>query len=51
MQPGDVYQTYADVSGLERDFGIKPKTSLREGLSRYAKWYKEFYGMYGDKRA
>jgi len=44
MQQGDVYQTYADVSGLEKDFGIKPETSLKEGLSRYAKWYKEFYG-------
>ena len=43
MQPGDVYQTYADVSELERDFGFRPKTSLKEGLSRYAKWYKEFY--------
>ena len=44
MQQGDVYQTYADVSELEKDFGIRPETSLREGLSRYAKWYKEFYG-------
>ena len=44
MQQGDVYQTYADVSALEEDFGIRPETSLKEGLSRYAKWYKEFYG-------
>lgn len=43
MQPGDVYQTYADVSELEKDFGFRPKTSLKEGLSRYAKWYKSFY--------
>lgn len=43
MQPGDVYQTYADVSALEKDFGFRPKTSLKEGLSRYAKWYKTFY--------
>lgn len=43
MQPGDVYQTYADVSELEKDFGFRPKTSLREGLSHYAKWYKAFY--------
>ncbi len=43
MQPGDVYQTYADVSDLVNDFGFKPSTSLKDGLSRYAKWYKEFY--------
>ena len=44
MQPGDVPVTYADVSELERDFGYKPKTSLREGLRNFAEWYKEFYG-------
>ncbi|MDE7323868.1 MAG: GDP-mannose 4,6-dehydratase [Lachnospiraceae bacterium] len=43
MQPGDVEITYADVSALERDFGFKPETSLRDGLSRFAKWYKDFY--------
>ena len=43
MQPGDVPVTYADTSDLERDFGFKPKTSLREGLRKFAKWYKEFY--------
>jgi nucleoside-diphosphate-sugar epimerase len=43
MQPGDVEITYADVSELERDFGFKPSTSLREGLKAFAKWYKEFY--------
>lgn len=43
MQQGDVYQTYADVTELEKDFGFKPSTSLEEGLSKYAKWYKEFY--------
>lgn len=43
MQPGDVEITYADVSGLERDFGFRPVTGLREGLSRFARWYKEFY--------
>ena len=43
MQPGDVPVTYADTSALERDFGFKPKTSLREGLRRFAEWYKEFY--------
>lgn len=45
MQPGDVPMTYADVSALERDFGFKPSTSLREGLGRFARWYKEFYQM------
>ncbi len=44
MQPGDVPVTYADTSALERDFGFKPGTSLREGLRRFAEWYKEFYG-------
>lgn len=43
MQPGDVPVTYADVSDLERDFGYKPKTSLREGLRKFAQWYAEFY--------
>lgn len=43
MQPGDVYQTYADTSELERDFGFKPSTPLRVGLARFAEWYKEYY--------
>lgn len=43
MQPGDVPVTYADTSALERDFGFKPSTSLREGLRRFAEWYKGFY--------
>ena len=43
MQPGDVPITYADTSALERDFGFKPSTSLREGLRMFARWYKEFY--------
>ena len=43
MQPGDVPITYADTTALERDFGFKPNTSLREGLRRFAEWYKEFY--------
>ena len=45
MQPGDVYQTYADVDELVKDFNFKPSTSLKDGLSRYAKWYKEFYQL------
>ncbi len=44
MQPGDVPITYADTTALERDFGFKPNTSLREGLRRFAEWYKIFYG-------
>lgn len=43
MQPGDVPVTYADTSALERDFGYKPSTSLRDGLRKFAEWYKEFY--------
>ena len=43
MQPGDVPVTYADTSALERDFGFKPSTSLRDGLRAFAKWYREFY--------
>ena len=43
MQAGDVPVTYADTSALERDFGYKPDTGLREGLRKFAEWYKEFY--------
>ncbi|MDY4819212.1 MAG: SDR family NAD(P)-dependent oxidoreductase [Bacilli bacterium] len=43
MQKGDVPITFADTSDLERDFGYKPSTSLREGLRRFAQWYKSFY--------
>lgn len=43
MQPGDVPVTYADTSALEADFGFKPNTSLRDGLRKFAEWYKEFY--------
>ncbi len=43
MQPGDVPVTYADTTPLERDFGFRPNTSLREGLRRFAEWYKAFY--------
>lgn len=44
MQPGDVPVTYADTTPLEQDFGFKPSTSLREGLRRFAEWYKVYYG-------
>ena len=43
MQPGDVPTTYADATALERDFGFTPKITLREGLRKFAEWYKEFY--------
>lgn len=43
MQPGDVPTTYADATALERDFGFVPKITLREGLRKFAEWYKEFY--------
>lgn len=43
MRPGDVYQTFADVTELERDFAFKPSTSLETGLSKFAAWYKNYY--------
>ena len=43
MQPGDVPVTYADTTALERDFGFKPSTSLRDGLRKFAEWYRAFY--------
>ena len=44
MQPGDVPVTFADTSALERDFGFRPSTSLREGLRAFAQWYAGYYG-------
>lgn len=43
MQPGDVYQTYADVSELMEDFGFRPDTSIEEGLSAFVTWFREYY--------
>lgn len=43
MQPGDVPITYADTTPLEKDYGFKPNTPLRDGLRKFAEWYKEFY--------
>lgn len=43
MQPGDVPTTYADSTALERDYGFTPKITLREGLRKFAEWYKEYY--------
>lgn len=45
MQPGDVVETYADTSELERDFGYKPSTSLEDGLREFARWYKRYYNL------
>lgn len=46
MQPGDVPTTYADATALERDFGFTPKITLREGLRKYAEWYKRYYNNF-----
>lgn len=43
MQPGDVPVTYADSEALEKDYGFTPKIGIREGLRKFAEWYKEFY--------
>jgi len=43
MQPGDVLKTHADVSPLERDFGFKPVTELKEGLAKFVEWYRKYY--------
>ena len=48
MQPGDVPTTYADATALERDFGFTPKITLREGLRKFAEWYKEYYKYSGQ---
>lgn len=45
MQPGDVPVTYADVDELQRNFGFKPNTDLREGLHKFVEWYKDFYNL------
>lgn len=50
MQPGDVYQTYADVTDLMEDFDFKPDTSIEEGLSKFVKWYKEEWSKDQDKQ-
>ena len=48
MQPGDVYQTYADVPALMEDFDFKPSTSIDEGLSKFVTWFLEYYGYKKD---
>lgn len=49
MQPGDVTRTFADSTGLERDFGFRPTVDIREGLHRFMLWYKEYYFGKGSK--
>lgn len=44
MQPGDVFQTYADINELIEDFGFRPSTSIEEGLGKFAEWFLEYYG-------
>ena len=45
MQPGDVYQTYADTSNLENDVNFKPDTPIKEGVKSFVDWYISFYGI------
>lgn len=49
MQDGDVVSTYADASGLVKDFGYKPNTDLKDGIEEFVKWYREFYGEKNDE--
>lgn len=44
MQPGDVYQTYADVSDLMKDYDFKPNTTMQEGIAKFVEWFKDYYG-------
>jgi UDP-glucuronate 4-epimerase len=44
LQPGDVPRTYADIAALERDYGFRPSTPLREGVRRFVEWYREYHG-------
>jgi UDP-glucuronate 4-epimerase len=45
MQVGDVRETFADISAIERDHGFEPKTSIDEGVPRFVKWYREYHGL------
>ena len=45
MQPGDVKDTFADISAIERDFGFVPATSIHEGVPRFVEWYREYHGL------
>jgi len=43
MQPGDVSNTFADISAIERDHGFKPTTTIDEGVPRFVRWYREYH--------
>jgi UDP-glucuronate 4-epimerase len=45
MQPGDVAETYADVTALARDIGYQPSTPIEVGVGRFVEWYRSFYGV------
>ena len=45
MQPGDVVDTFADISAIRKDHGFEPKTSIREGVPRFIDWYKSYHGI------
>jgi UDP-glucuronate 4-epimerase len=45
MQPGDVVDTFADISAIQKDHGFEPKTSIREGVPRFIEWYKSYHGI------
>ena len=44
-QPGDVADTFAEVSGLVRDIGVQPKVTVEEGIARFVEWFREYYGI------
>jgi UDP-glucuronate 4-epimerase len=48
MQPGDVVETYADISESERDLGFQPATRIEEGIASFINWYKSYYGEIDD---
>jgi len=45
LQPGDVPETFADVSDLEKDFGYRPCTDLRQGIKQFVKWYRDYFKL------
>ena len=45
MQPGDVRDTYADISAIQRDLGFSPTTAIDEGVPRFVAWYRDYHGL------
>jgi len=43
MQPGDVKKTWANISGLEKDYNYRPSTSVNQGVDKFINWYKDYY--------